>query len=96
VRNSVRAPHATHEVAVTGDQVGRKLSAALRAQASGLGASPSQASTPVHPPGPVHPPVRSGRRSLHARPSPSAWAVLVLAVLLGAMAGALAGVISTW
>ena len=90
MRNSVRAPNATYEVAVTGDHVGRKLSAALRAQASGLGASPSQASTPVHPP------VRPGRRSLHARPSPSAWAVLVFAVLLGAMAGALAGVISTW
>jgi hypothetical protein len=90
VRNSVRAPNANHEVAVTGDQVGRKLSAALRAQASGLGASPSEASTPVPAP------VRPGRRSLHARPRPSAWAVLVLAVLLGAMAGALAGVISTW
>ena len=90
MRNSVRAPHATHEVAVTGDQVGRKLSAALRAQASGLGASQSQASTPALPP------MRPGRRSLHARPRPSAWAVLVLAVLLGAMAGALAGVISTW
>jgi hypothetical protein len=90
VRNSVRAPDATYEVAMTGDQVGRKLFAALRAQASGLGASPSEASSPVPPL------VRPGRRSLHGRPRPSAWAVLVLAVLLGAMAGALAGVISTW
>lgn len=93
MRNRVQAPHATHEVAVTGDQVGRKLSAALRAQASGLGASPSQASAPVHP---SAPPVKAGRRSLHARPRPSAWTVLVLAALLGAMAGPLAGVISTW
>lgn len=93
MRNHVRAPKAPHEVAVTGDQVGRKLSAALRAQASGLGASPSQVATPVHPPAP---PVRPGRRPLHARPKPSAWTVLVLAALLGAMAGALAGVISTW
>ncbi|MDQ3825273.1 MAG: hypothetical protein M3319_12895 [Actinomycetota bacterium] len=90
MRNSVRGPNATDEVNVTGDQVGRKLSAALRAQASGLGASPSQASIPTPPS------MRPGRRSLHARPRPSAWAVLVLAVLLGAMAGALAGVISIW
>ena len=75
---------------MTGDQVGRKLSAALRAQASGLGPSQSQVSTPVPPP------VRPGRRSLHARARPSAWAVLILAALLGAMAGTLAGVISAW
>lgn len=70
---------------MTGDPVGQKLSAALRAQASGLGASPSPGFDPNH-----------GPDSAHTQPRLSAWAVLALAVLLGAMAGALAGVISAW
>jgi hypothetical protein len=70
---------------VTGDPVGRKLSAALRAQASGLGASPLPESAPDQPPVAVH-----AQRRLQA------WAVLALAVLWGAMAGALAAVISLW
>jgi hypothetical protein len=82
VHNSVTAPNATDEPAVTGDQVGRKLSAALRAQASGLGEQ-----------GDGKPP---GRGPLHAQPRLAAWAVLALAILLGAMAGVLAGVISSW
>ncbi|HZS22703.1 MAG TPA: hypothetical protein VFA63_17180 [Pseudonocardiaceae bacterium] len=70
---------------MTGDPVGRKLSAALRAQASGLDASPPRESAPDRPPG-----------AAHAPPRLPAWAVLALAVLLGAMAGALAAVISIW
>jgi type VI protein secretion system component VasF len=68
---------------VNGDQ----LSAALRAQASALGTGP-----PKEP----HP-----RPASAAGPSRSvarlpAWTVLVLAVVLGAVAGGLAGAISTW
>ena len=50
-----------------------QLSAALRAQASGLGAQQGSGELPTR-----------------------AGAVLGVAILLGAMAGALAGVISTW
>jgi hypothetical protein len=67
---------------MSGDQVGRQLSAALRAQASGLGGQ-----------GVGKPPSRG---PAHAQPELAAWAVLALAILLGAMAGVLAGVISTW
>jgi hypothetical protein len=42
------------------------------------------------------PVVSPGREPAHAKPSLSASAVLALAVLLGAMAGGLAGVISAW
>lgn len=72
------------------DPVGRKLSAALRAQASGLGAQGSQPQG-GQPQG-SQPPSSAAR---HARPTLPAWVVLALAVLLGAMAGGLAGVIST-
>ncbi len=61
--------------------VDRRLAAALRAQASGLGT------------GSTMPPRRQLAR---ARTGLSAWAVLALAVLLGAMAGGLAGVVSAW
>ena len=69
------------------EQVGPKLSAALRAQASGLGTGSSAEVT--------HPPAASHGRTQASLRLP-AWAVLTLAVLLGAMAGGLAGVISTW
>lgn len=61
---------------MNGDQVPRQLSAALRAQASGLGIGSPAGSAPS-----------SGLPG---------WAVLALAVLLGALAGGLAGVISVW
>jgi hypothetical protein len=68
----------------------RQLSAALRAQASGLGTGPSTGSAPDARQVPGHPPAR-GRLGL-----PGWAAVLALAVLLGALAGGLAGVISVW
>jgi hypothetical protein len=69
------------------DQVGPKLSAALRAQASGLSTnSAGEAATAVP----------SGRGQARAKPRMPGWVVLLLAVLLGAAAGGLAGVISTW
>ena len=40
--------------------------------------------------------VSPGRGPAHAKPGLPASTVLTLAVLLGAMAGGLAGVISTW
>jgi hypothetical protein len=75
------------------DEVHRRLSAALRAQASG-----------VEPGSPVGPAAHSwsvsavspGRGPVHAKRGLSAATVLALAVLLGALAGALAGVISAW
>jgi anaerobic selenocysteine-containing dehydrogenase len=80
VRNSVTALNATPESAVN-DEVDRRLAEALRAQASALG-------TPV--PVPAHRGVQQHRNRVPA------WVVLALAVLLGAMAGGVAGVISTW
>ncbi len=81
MRISVPTLNATHEPAVN-DEVDRRVAAALRAQASGMGAS-----VPVPP----------GRRGVERhRNGMPAWAVLALAVLLGAMAGGMAGVISTW
>ncbi|MGH3825749.1 MAG: hypothetical protein ACRDQX_01035 [Pseudonocardiaceae bacterium] len=80
MRNSVPTPNATHE---------RRLSAALRTQASWLGTgSPTGTGSPAR--------TEPGRGPAHARPRLSASTVLVLAVLLGAMAGTLAGVISAW
>ena len=78
---------------MNGDQVPRQLSAALRAQAAGLGTG--------SPTGPVPDdrqvsPVRSGHPAARSRLELPAWAVLALAVLLGALAGGLAGVISVW
>lgn len=78
---------------MNGDQVPRQLSAALRAQASGLGTGP--------PPGAVAdarqvPPLRPGHAAERGRFGLPGWAVLALAVLLGALAGGLAGVISVW
>ncbi|MGH3821906.1 MAG: hypothetical protein ACRDRA_03545 [Pseudonocardiaceae bacterium] len=69
------------------DQVGPKLSAALRAQASGLGTGSPGGPTATRPP---------SREQARAKPRMPGWVVLLLAVLLGAMAGGLAGVISTW
>ncbi|MGH3683671.1 MAG: hypothetical protein ACRDRU_15765 [Pseudonocardiaceae bacterium] len=63
------------------DEVHRRLSDALRAQASGMGS------------GPV---VLPGRGPAHAKPRLSAAAVLALAMLSGAMVGGLAGAISAW
>jgi hypothetical protein len=72
------------------EQVGPKLSAALRAQASGLSTGSPVGPTP--PPAAVSP----GHGRTQANPRLPAWAVLALAVLLGAIAGGLAGVISIW
>ncbi len=77
---------------MNGDQVPRRLSAALRAQASGLGAESPLESAPNPRPAPVS----RGREPAHAKPRMSVSTVLGLAVLLGAVAGGLAGVISTW
>ncbi|HKR49928.1 MAG TPA: hypothetical protein VJT72_10170 [Pseudonocardiaceae bacterium] len=57
------------------------LTAALRAQASGLGSGS---------------PVPSSHHLAQPRTRWPAWVVLALAVLLGTMAGGLAGLISTW
>lgn len=71
----------------------RKLSAALRAQACGVGAgSPLELVTDPAPACVVSP----SRGPAHAKPRPSASMVLILAALLGAMAGGLAGAISIW
>jgi hypothetical protein len=74
------------------DEVPQRLSAALRAQASGLGTGPPPESAPD--PRPAR--VSRGREPAHAKPRMSASAVLGLVLLLGAVAGGLAGVISTW
>jgi hypothetical protein len=66
---------------------GEALSAALRAQASALGTGPPK--EPYPRPASVAGPSRSAVRL-------PAWAVLVLAIVLGAVAGGLAGAISTW
>lgn len=69
------------------DQVHRRLSAALQAQASGMETPPPAAGTDRGP----------DREPAHAKPSRlPAGAVLALAILLGAMAGGLAAVISLW
>ena len=73
--------------------VDRQLSAALRAQASGLGTgSPARAA----PEAPQVPAIRTGHAATRGWLGLPGWAVLVLAVLLGALAGGLAGVISVW
>ncbi|HEU0086172.1 MAG TPA: hypothetical protein VFQ77_00705 [Pseudonocardiaceae bacterium] len=73
----------TGELPAGHDERAQRLSAALRAQASGLAiAAPAPA-----------PDGRTGRRVRSGLP---AWAVLALAVLLGALAGGLAGAISAW
>ncbi|MGH4008152.1 MAG: hypothetical protein ACRDTH_08355 [Pseudonocardiaceae bacterium] len=61
--------------------VDRRLAAALRAQASGLGGGS---------------PIPSHRQLARRRGGLPAWVVLALAVLLGAMAGGLAGLVSVW
>ena len=73
--------------------VDRRLSAALRAQASGLGTGPSTGSVPEAR---QAPPIRPGPAPARDRTGLPGWAVLALAVLLGALAGGLAGVISVW
>ncbi|HEY2725186.1 MAG TPA: hypothetical protein VGI84_10920 [Pseudonocardiaceae bacterium] len=76
------------------EQMHRQLSAALRAQASGLGSG----APPAAPPGRSGAPGGSGDTADEPpqRQRTSAWTVLSLAVLLGTVAGALAGVISAW
>ena len=77
---------------MTGDRE-QRLSAALRAQAAGLGAA-----SPA-PVGAVPPPAGSEAISpptAQPRPLLSAWMVLAVAVLLGALAGGLVGAISAW
>lgn len=64
------------------DDPERQLSAALRAQAAGMAGGFAAPAAP--------PPAGSVRHGLPA------WAVLGLAVLLGALAGGLAGAISAW
>ncbi|MGH3787519.1 MAG: hypothetical protein ACRDRG_13430 [Pseudonocardiaceae bacterium] len=76
MRNSVPTPNATHE---------RRLSAALRAQASGLG--PESSWGPAANPRPA---------PAHAKPKMPASTLLGLALLLGVVAGGLAGVVSAW
>lgn len=71
------------------DEVHRRLSAALQAQASGL-------STGSSLPAPAPAAGSSGRKPAHAKPRLSASTVLALAVLLGLLAGGLAGLISAW
>jgi hypothetical protein len=73
------------------DEVHRRLSAALRAQALSTGspmetASHSRAASAVSP----------GREPAHAKPRLSVATVLALAVLLGVLAGGLTGLISAW
>ncbi|MDQ4103254.1 MAG: hypothetical protein M3186_05945 [Actinomycetota bacterium] len=70
---------------MNGDQMPRRLSAALRAQASGPGPGSSLGSA-HHP--------RSA--PVRAKPRMPASALLGLALLLGAVAGGLAGVVSAW
>ncbi len=94
MRNSVITLNATPEYRGSGAvTVDRRLAAALRAQASGLGTGPSTGSAPdarqVSP-------IRSGHPLAQGRRGLPAWAVLALAMLLGALAGGLAGVISVW
>jgi hypothetical protein len=72
------------------DEVHRRLSAALRAQASGLSTGP-----PGGPP-PASAAASSGRKPAHAKPRLSTSTVLALAVLLGVLAGGLAGLVSAW
>ncbi|MDQ4009728.1 MAG: hypothetical protein M3228_03320 [Actinomycetota bacterium] len=75
------------------DKLDRRLSAALQAQASGLGTGSPARSTPDAR---QLPPIRSGRAPARAQLGQPSWAVLAEAVLLGALAGGLAGVISVW
>ncbi|MFY9808952.1 MAG: hypothetical protein WCC38_07935 [Pseudonocardiaceae bacterium] len=70
------------------DEVHRRLSAALRAQALSTGSSLEPAS--------AAPLASPGREPAHAKPRLSASAVLVWALLLGVLAGGLAGLISAW
>ena len=78
---------------MTDDEVDRRLAAALRAQASGLGTGARGGSASharrAHQ-------AAVGHESSHARDGLPGWAVLAVAVLLGAIAGGLAGVISIW
>ena len=70
---------------------GDQLSAALRAQASGPQTGPPDA----RPPRTVSA-VQPTRDPSATKPRLPAWAVLALAIWLGAIAGGLAGVVSTW
>jgi len=96
VPHSIPYRNTSHECCGHGavnDHVDRRLSAALRAQASGWGMGSSEGSA-------SHarqaPPMLSGHEPPQARRRLPGWVVLAVAVLLGAMAGGLAGVISVW
>ncbi|MDQ4093506.1 MAG: hypothetical protein M3143_08915 [Actinomycetota bacterium] len=78
---------------MNGDQVPRQLSAALRAQACGLGTGSPAGSAPDASQVPA---IRTGHAAARTRLGLPGWAVLAVAVLLGALAGGLAGVISIW
>ena len=87
MHSSVTASNVTGEVAVNGDQ----LSAALRAQASGPQTGPPDTRPPR-----TASAVQPARDPSATKPRLPAWAILALAIWLGAMAGGLAGVVSTW
>lgn len=70
---------------------GDQLSAALRAQASGPQTGPPDARAPR-----TASAVQPARGPSATKPRLPAWAVLALAIWLGAIAGGLAGVVSTW
>ncbi|MGH3793637.1 MAG: hypothetical protein ACRDSP_01980 [Pseudonocardiaceae bacterium] len=78
---------------MTDEQV-QRLAAALRAQASGFPAAPAAPEQARATP--EQEPPSAGHRSAQDRSGLPAWTVLALAVLLGALAGGLAGVISAW
>ena len=83
---------------MTADEVDRRLSAALRAQASGLGTGSLGTGLPGGSASHARqaPQMPVGHESPQARRGLPGWAVLAVAVLLGAIAGGLAGVISVW
>jgi hypothetical protein len=79
------------------EEVHRRLSAALRAQASGVGhVSGVEQGARTGPRDRAASAESSGRGPAHARPGLSATVVLILAAVFGALAGGLAGVISAW
>lgn len=80
---------------MTADEQVQRLAAALRAQASGFPSAPPAPASGLLP---AHQQVspQPARDTAQDRSGLPARVVLVLAVLLGAVAGGLAGVISAW